>query len=172
MKNVVLLFAALFSLSAFAEELAPAEWHATTWICAIEAAGGIVFDKDDEKWQGMGFSNRESFTLKGLPPYTHDPMEKYNSYELKYIGVDKGIYCHAEHVRVGVEFGCNGGAVSLKINSNTQRFMAVYEGQYLVSKSSYAELTTEEKRAHAEIKPLVDSMTDDLAIVIGKCSKL
>ncbi len=172
MKINIVLAMLIFPSSVVAVEMSPAEWHETTWVCITEAVGGISFDQLTEEWVGQGFLNRESFIVSGKPSYSEDAAKRYWSYEIRYVGKDKGILCFASDLTTGNKLKCDGVSLSFELNSATKRFMVIHSGQYLASRSSYAELTPEEKRIHNQIVPLVDGMNDDLAIAIGKCNLL
>lgn len=172
MRKLAAIILAIHSSPLSANELSPAEWHASTWICSTEAAGGLGFDKASKRWKGQGFSNKNNFTIKGLPPLGTEENLKYSYYEIKDVGDEKGQYCFARDFGAGNVFTCKSLGMELTLNNNTKRFMAVYRGQYLESRSSLSELNSKEKKIHNELFPLVDGMTDDVAITIGKCSKL
>lgn len=173
MKRLTVLALAIYSSTSLANELSPAQWHASTWICSTEAAGGLGFDKASKRWQGKGFSNKDNFTLKGVPPLGKEEKLKFETYEIKDVGDEKGQYCFAGGLISGIYFKCMSlGGMEFTFNNNTKRFMAVYKGQYLESRSSLSELNPKEKKTYNELPPMVDGMTDDIAIAIGKCSKL
>lgn len=171
MRKLAAIILAIHSSPLLASELSPAEWHASTWICSTEAAGGLGFDKASKRWKGQGFSNKNNFTIKGLPSLDTEENLKYSWYEIKDVGDEKGQYCFARDLRASNVFTCRSLGVELTFHNDTKRFMAVYKGQYLESRSSLSELNSLERKIHNERRPLVDGMTDDVAITIGKCSK-
>ncbi|WP_275270586.1 hypothetical protein [Limnobacter sp. P1] len=173
MKRLTALALVIYSSTLLANELSPTQWHASTWICSTEAAGGLGFDKATKRWQGKGFNNKDNFTLKGVSPLTTEEKLKFGAYEIKDVGDEKGQYCFADDLKTSSYFKCISlGGMEFTFNNHTKRFMAVYKGQYLESRSSLSELSPKEKKTHNELLPLVDGMTDDIAIAIGKCSKL